>query len=126
MLWNSQRKEMSLLRNGVCEANEWRNWDNLSAADATEAGMSGRTKRGFLEAAAAEEEDDDGDALRKGTKLVEESSIEKFGAKDFGVSVAEVEADSPIAIVERWWWRGARWQSWTRYSVGSGETEYFG
>lgn len=75
--------------------------------------MSGRTKWGFLEAAAEEEkeENDDGDALRKGTKLVQESSIEKFGAKDFGVLVAEVEADLLSAIVERWWWRGGRRQS---------------
>lgn len=57
--------------------------------------MSGRTKWGFLE------DDDDGDALRNGAKLVEESSIPKLGARGFGVSVAE--ADSLGAIFVRWW-----------------------
>lgn len=65
------------------------------AADAIEAGMSGRTKWGFLE------DDDDDDALRNGAKLVEESSIPKLGARGFGVSVAE--ADSLGAIFVRWW-----------------------
>lgn len=55
-------------------------------ADAIEAGMSGRTKLGFF----------NGDALRNGAKLVEESSIAQFGvkleAKGFGVSVADADS----------------------------------